>query len=287
MLVLALLFVPVMADAGNPREAEFSPPANEGVAIAAAAASLVGWLYVASAGGNPEKRRRVDVAGTMGQYFNHLPQDRPSNAARAAAGARLAVAPDFPLNGSGSATSGSAVSASVSTTVPHPTSAPAHAASHDSGSGTSVAPTPSHVAPRYVVGAQWGYKNLCTGEMEKVRHYWASAPFARPQRHGPDRPSPRRQVEGHPGLEAHSPPPRRPGQPRCRPIEPRGDTRHPVQHYFPRRQRPIHCQLRHRREPARTYRQHQCQVSQWPPQPQRLPPSVSLCLPLSLSPSLP
>lgn len=168
MLVLALLFVPVMADAGNPREAEFSPPANEGVAIAAAAASLVGWLYVASAGGNPEKRRRVDVAGTMGQYFNHLPQDRPSNAARAAAGARLAVAPDFPLNGSGSATSGSAVSASVSTTVPHPTSAPAHAASHDSGSGTSVAPTPSHVAPRYVVGAQWGYKNLCTGEMEKV-----------------------------------------------------------------------------------------------------------------------
>ena len=47
MLVLALLFVPVMADAGNPREAEFSPPANEGVTIAAAAATagLAGWLY--------------------------------------------------------------------------------------------------------------------------------------------------------------------------------------------------------------------------------------------------
>ena len=85
MLVLALLFVPVMADAGNPREAEFSPPANEGVTIAAAAAGLAGWLYVA----NPGKRRRVEaVAGTMGHYFNHLPENRTSAAASAAAGAR-------------------------------------------------------------------------------------------------------------------------------------------------------------------------------------------------------
>ena len=53
MLVLALLFVPVMADAGNPREAEFSPPANEGVTIAAVAAGLGGWLCMA---GNPEKK---------------------------------------------------------------------------------------------------------------------------------------------------------------------------------------------------------------------------------------
>ena len=121
MLVLALLFVPVMADAGNPREAEFSPPANEGVTIAAAAAGLGGWqLYVA---GNPEKIRRVEaVAGTMGHCFNPLPGNRPSTAASTAAGARLAVAPDFPLNGSGSATSVSAVPASVSTTVPHRTS---------------------------------------------------------------------------------------------------------------------------------------------------------------------
>ena len=86
MLVLALLFVPVMADAGNPREAEFSPPANEGVTIAAAAAGLAGWLYVA----NPGKRRRVEaVAGTMGHYFNHLPENRTSAAASAADGARV------------------------------------------------------------------------------------------------------------------------------------------------------------------------------------------------------
>ena len=86
MLVLALLFVPVMADAGDPREAEFSPPANEGVTIAAAAAGLAGWLYVA----NPGKRRRVEaVAGTMGHYFNHLPENRTSAAASAADGARV------------------------------------------------------------------------------------------------------------------------------------------------------------------------------------------------------
>ena len=72
MLVLALLFVPVMADAGDPREAEFSPPANEGVTIAAAAAGLAGWLYVA----NFQSREKTQGGG-CGWHHGPLFQPPP------------------------------------------------------------------------------------------------------------------------------------------------------------------------------------------------------------------
>ena len=177
MLILALLFVPVLAGAGSPRDPEFSPPAAEGVTIAAVAASLGGWLHMA---GNPEKKRRVEaVAGTMGHYFNAIPNQR-SSAASAVAGARASVAPNWPNSPPhqlGSAASASAAvtatptftaTAPVPTPVLHATSAAPAAASHDGSFVASMAPTPSHAAPKYAVGSQWRYKNRMNGTIEDV-----------------------------------------------------------------------------------------------------------------------
>ena len=55
MLILALLSVPVLAGAGSLRAPEFSPPAAEGVTIAAVAASLGGWLCMAGVTQSREK----------------------------------------------------------------------------------------------------------------------------------------------------------------------------------------------------------------------------------------
>ena len=175
MLVLALLFVPVLAGAGSPRDPEFSPPAAEGVTIAAVAASLGGWLYMA---GNPEKKRRVEaVAGTMGHCFNALPSQR-SSAASAAAGVRASVAPNSPPHQLGSAAGASAAVtatpmstaaiAPVPTPVLHATSAAPAAASHDGSFVASMAPTPSHAAPKCAVGSQWRCKNRMNGTIEDV-----------------------------------------------------------------------------------------------------------------------
>ena len=184
MLVLALLFAPVLADAGNPREPEFTQPANATVAGAAAVAGFGGWLFMADSERTSKKAR---LLGPMDHYMNALPPER--NTASAADRSLAAAAPDLPLHDPSSAASSTATAATTANTA-NTATATATALSVSMVSGESVPDTTSlavspaaanspalqesaqsmlHRAPRYEVGAQWGYTNRATGEIEAVR----------------------------------------------------------------------------------------------------------------------
>ena len=87
MLALALLFAPVLADAGNPREPEFTQPANATVAGAAAVAGFGGWLHMAD-----RENKRARTLGPMDHYMSDSARPPQRNAAIAAGRARAAVA---------------------------------------------------------------------------------------------------------------------------------------------------------------------------------------------------
>ena len=94
MLVLALLFASILADAGNPRDLEFTQPANATVAGAAAVAGFGGWLCMAD-----RDNKRARLLGPLARPLHECPPGsakRGKRCRQGACGRRTLLGPPRP-----------------------------------------------------------------------------------------------------------------------------------------------------------------------------------------------